>query len=305
MTGDTIDLERRYTIADLDGLPEDGRRYELAGGRLLVSPMARRRHQVGCDRLGDVLKSACPPHLFVFPLPINVDDPDATHFEPDLTVVRHEFALVENGDVPLLAVEVRSPSTAGRDAVRKRREYARLGITSYWLLDVDLPSLRVLELVGDDYIKIAYAAGGPRGGAAGLARPARARRATRGGDLRSTGRGVGRHRRVVHAVPPARDAGCPPQRPARAVCAMWEAVPPRTARGPASAGGVAARGLTQRRWLAGSHPGRPLHPRPLPRPCGSVGRQALVDLRGPGQHATLHVHAVGQPRRLERRERLR
>lgn len=159
MSGGTVDRERRYTIADLDDLPEDGRRYELADGWLLVSPAARRRHQWVSTTLGDLLKEACPDHLSVFPLPINVDDPEATHFEPDLTVVRKEFTLVDNGDVPLLAVEIRSPSTAGRDAVLKRREYARLGIASYWLLDVDVPSLRVLELDGGDYVERAYAEG--------------------------------------------------------------------------------------------------------------------------------------------------
>jgi Uma2 family endonuclease len=61
--------------------------------------------------------------------------------------------------VPLLAVEVRSPSTVGRDAVLKRREYARLGIASYWLLDVDVPSLRVFELAGPDYAEVGYAEG--------------------------------------------------------------------------------------------------------------------------------------------------
>jgi len=159
MSGGTIDLDRRYTIADLDDLPEDGRRFELADGWLIVSPMARRLHQVGCAQIGEVLKAACPPELYVFGLAINVDDPDATHFEPDVTVVRREFATVENGDVPLLAVEVRSPSTAGRDALLKRREYARLGIPSYWLLDVDAPSLRVLELDGDDYVERAFVTG--------------------------------------------------------------------------------------------------------------------------------------------------
>ncbi len=158
VTGDTIDLDRRYTIADLDDLPQDGRRYELVDGRLLVSPFARRAHQWGSGRLAEVLKAACPPHLAVIG-PINVDDPDATHFEPDLTVVRYAFRMVENGDLPLLAIEVRSPSTAGRDAVLKRREYARLGIASYWLLDVDVPSLRVLELDGADYREVAYAEG--------------------------------------------------------------------------------------------------------------------------------------------------
>ena len=159
MSGGTIDLERRYTLADLEGFPKDGRRFELAEGRLIVSPMARRLHQIGCGAIGEALKSACPPDLFVFGLAINVDDPDATHFEPDVTVVRREFAKIENGDVPLLAVEVRSPSTAGRDAVLKRREYARLGIPSYWLFDVDAPSLRVLELAGGDYVERGFVTG--------------------------------------------------------------------------------------------------------------------------------------------------
>jgi len=159
MSGGTIDLDRRYTLADLEGFPEDGRRYELADGWLLVSPMARRLHQIGCGAIGRALEAACPPHLFVFGLAINVDGPEATHFEPDVTVVRRELAKVENGDVPLLAVEVRSPSTAGRDAVLKRREYARLGIPSYWLFDVDAPSLRVLELEGNDYVERAIAVG--------------------------------------------------------------------------------------------------------------------------------------------------
>jgi Uma2 family endonuclease len=73
--------------------------------------------------------------------------------------VRYAFRLTENGDLPLLAVEVRSPSTAGRDAVLKRREYARLGIASYWLLDVDVPSLRVLELADGAYVERAFVTG--------------------------------------------------------------------------------------------------------------------------------------------------
>lgn len=155
----TIDLSRRYTLADLESFPEDGRRYELADGWLIVSPMARRLHQLASKRIGEILDRACPKDLFAFGLPINVDDPDATHFEPDVTIVRREFATIENGDIPLLAVEIRSPSTAGRDAVLKRRECARLEIGSYWLVDVDVPSVRVLELRGDDYVEVGYAAG--------------------------------------------------------------------------------------------------------------------------------------------------
>lgn len=78
MSSDTIDLDRRHTIADLDDLPHGGSRYELVDGRRIVSPFARRRHGVGVMELGAVLRSACPPELYVFSNPINVDDPDAT-----------------------------------------------------------------------------------------------------------------------------------------------------------------------------------------------------------------------------------
>lgn len=69
--------------------------------------------------------------------------------------------------MPLLAVEVRSPSTCGRDAVLKRREYARLDIGSYWLLDVDVPSLRVLELQDGRCVEVAYGEGSTRSRSSG------------------------------------------------------------------------------------------------------------------------------------------
>ncbi|HZI97473.1 MAG TPA: Uma2 family endonuclease [Actinomycetales bacterium] len=158
MTGD-IEIDRRFTVDELEGLPDDGRRYELSDGWLLVSPMVRRLHQVGCKNLARILDASCPGHLYVFPLPINVDDPDRTHFEPDLTIVRREFATIENGDVPLLVAEVRSPSTAGREAVLKRSGYARLAVPHYWLVDVDEPSVRILRWRAGGYDEIAFAAG--------------------------------------------------------------------------------------------------------------------------------------------------
>lgn len=152
----------QWRIADLDLLPDDGRHYELADGHLIVSPMARRTHGIASKELGRLLEQMCPPELYVFPLPISVDDPDATHFEPDLSVVRREFAEIENGDVPLLAVEVRSPSTAGVDAGRKRAGYARIGVPSYWLVDGEVPSIVVLELREGSYVEVARAVGAQR-----------------------------------------------------------------------------------------------------------------------------------------------
>ena len=43
------------TIDDLLSLPDDGQRYEIIDGSLLVSPAAPVRHQVAADRLADML----------------------------------------------------------------------------------------------------------------------------------------------------------------------------------------------------------------------------------------------------------
>ena len=39
--------------------------------------------------------------------------------------------------IPLLIVEVISPSTARNDRGRKRRRYQRSGVAQYWIVDLD------------------------------------------------------------------------------------------------------------------------------------------------------------------------
>jgi Uma2 family endonuclease len=54
--------------------------------------------------------------------------------------------------VPLLVVEVLSPSSRLIDPVLKRAKYAEHRVPSYWIADPAGPSLTVLELDGADYI---------------------------------------------------------------------------------------------------------------------------------------------------------
>lgn len=48
------------TVADLDQLPDDGRRYELIDGMLFVSPAPVIAHQVVLLELAVLLRAACP-----------------------------------------------------------------------------------------------------------------------------------------------------------------------------------------------------------------------------------------------------
>ena len=54
---------------------------------------------------------------------------------------------------PLLVVEIRSPSTALFDLNRKKAEYEKFGVRSYWVVDPDPagPELTVFELSDGRY----------------------------------------------------------------------------------------------------------------------------------------------------------
>jgi hypothetical protein len=111
----TLPFGRPLTRADLDDLPEDdGHRYELIDGVLIVSPSPRHAHQVVVGNLHLLLRAACPADLQVILAPFAVALADDTEVQPDLLVApRSQFTATELPGPPLLAVEVLSPSTRG------------------------------------------------------------------------------------------------------------------------------------------------------------------------------------------------
>ena len=159
MSGVTIDeawpgFGGPFTVAELDRMPNDGHRYELMDGVLVVSPRPTTVHQFVAMRLATVLDKACPDGLCVLAEPAVQLDP-VTELSPDLVVVRIE----DVGDAkftlpPLLVVEVRSPSTALIDLNRKKAAYEKFGVPSYWIVDPDpvRPELTVFELRDGSYV---------------------------------------------------------------------------------------------------------------------------------------------------------
>jgi Uma2 family endonuclease len=150
-----------FTTDELDRIPDDGRRYELLDGVLVVSPRPGTIHQVVAMRLAVMLYAACPADMLVIPEPA-VQLNRTTEFDPDITVARQ-------GDVggakltrpPLLAVEIRSPSTALIDLTRKKAAYQAFGVASYWIVvpDTRRPELSAFELIGGRYEQVGQATG--------------------------------------------------------------------------------------------------------------------------------------------------
>jgi Uma2 family endonuclease len=156
----TLPQSRPLTRADLESMPDDGHRYELLDGTLLVSPAPRPVHQRAVRGLFRALDAACPPELEVLFAPVDVVLAEDTVLEPDLLVAsRSQFTERDLPGPPLLAVEVLSPSTRRIDLLLKRDRLQAAGVRSYWLVDPDVPSLTALELRDGTYVEVARVEG--------------------------------------------------------------------------------------------------------------------------------------------------
>ena len=112
-----------WTVDDLDQLPDDGLRYELLDGILLVSPAPTRRHQRAVLQLGLVLQAACPPELEVLVAPLDWRPDRKTSLQPDVLVLGNRDLTSPAAESMILAVEVLSPSSRRKDAIYKHSKY--------------------------------------------------------------------------------------------------------------------------------------------------------------------------------------
>ncbi len=152
----TLPQSRPLSVADFEVVRarDDGHRYELVDGALIVTPSPLFTHQRAVVRIYSALHEQAPADVEVFVAPLDVRIGDNTVLQPDVLVAR-AGQLSRRGvqEAPLLAVEVLSPSTRHIDLGLKRSRYEAAGCVSYWVIDPDEPSLHAWELGPDGYGK--------------------------------------------------------------------------------------------------------------------------------------------------------
>jgi len=137
-----------WTAEMVRALPDDGNRYEVVDGELLVTPAPNAPHQRAVTELVVMLHQYAIAEgvgeALLSPADIELDPHGMV--QPDVFVqgfVEGRPARAWNAGAPLLLVaEVLSPGTARADRTTKRRRYQRAGIPEYWILDLDA---RVVE----------------------------------------------------------------------------------------------------------------------------------------------------------------
>jgi Uma2 family endonuclease len=161
---------RPLTVADLEAFPDDGHRYELLDGVLVVTPAPGFSHQMVVMQLSRRLDETAPAELAVLPAPFAIH-PDAadgrpeseqsTELQPDVLVADLAgFTAKDLPGAPLLAVEVLSPSTQLFDRNLKKAAYERMGAANFWLVDPRVPELFAYALdEAGTYQLVGHAAG--------------------------------------------------------------------------------------------------------------------------------------------------
>lgn len=134
--------------------PEDGSRWELVDGELVVTPPPGDAHQRVLAELTTEL-TLWARSLGAQVLPgaglLIADDAELI---PDLLMVLPEHLDVERRRHKThadLVVEISSPSTRRRDLGRKRELYEAAGVPEYWFVDRDRGEVLVHRLVDGAY----------------------------------------------------------------------------------------------------------------------------------------------------------
>lgn len=140
-----------WTYSEYARFPDDGNRYEVLDGEVLVTPAPTPGHQ----HVGAKLFMALWQYVDRHALGIVLWDVDllfaSGHFlRPDMVFVPKEArsGITDRGveAIPRLVVEIVSPSSSSIDRVKKPRRYADFGVPEYWVVDPATDSVCVYRL---------------------------------------------------------------------------------------------------------------------------------------------------------------
>ncbi|HYU74073.1 MAG TPA: Uma2 family endonuclease [Ktedonobacteraceae bacterium] len=146
-----------WTYDDYAALPDDGQRYEIVNGVLVMAPAPTPEHQ---DIVGEIyaclrthVKLAGLGRVFMGPIDVVLGPKNV--FQPDVLIVlnAHLDRIQAKNIVgaPDLVVEVVSPGSGVMDRIAKYSVYARAGIPEYWIVKPEKQTVEVFVLEDGEY----------------------------------------------------------------------------------------------------------------------------------------------------------
>ena len=142
-----------YTLEEFERMAnEDGLNYELIDGMIMMSPRPALEHQRISGNIYFELRNAlknshCKP---IQEIDLVLEN---NNLIPDLVVICNDDLQGKRYEkVPLIVIEIISPSSASRDYIIKRYKYAQLGIQEYWIVSPEEKCIDVFDFTTDSHI---------------------------------------------------------------------------------------------------------------------------------------------------------
>lgn len=146
-----------WTYEDYVALSDDGQRFEIVSGVLVMAPAPDGPHQDAVLRIAHYLlvyvEFAGLGKVRIAPFDVQLSSKNV--FQPDVFVVLNahlsRMQAKKMIGAPDLVVEVASPSTAFVDRVTKHEKYAEAGVQEYWIVNSEAGTVQVSVLESGEY----------------------------------------------------------------------------------------------------------------------------------------------------------
>ena len=148
---------KKYTYQDYLDLPEDGKRYEVINGELIMVAAPSTFHQSVLINLVNDLKNFLNREKVgkVFCAPIDVKLSDRNVVQPDIIFVSQNNSniITENNveGTPDLIIEILSPGTAYHDLIEKKEIYERFDVKEYWIVDPKKQRIEIYQNINQRF----------------------------------------------------------------------------------------------------------------------------------------------------------
>ena len=144
--------KKPFTYQDYLQLPDDGKRYEVINGELIMAPSPITIHQMInmslSARLFNYVKENELGTILTAPLDVVLNETNV--YQPDIIFIsreRKEIITEKNiSGAPDLVIEILSPSTAYYDLFDKKEQYEKFGVKEYWIVDPMRQWIEVYQL---------------------------------------------------------------------------------------------------------------------------------------------------------------
>jgi len=153
MEAPLIDLNQNiWTYQDYRGLPNDGKTYQIIGGKLFMTPAPSPLHQDVSGTLGFIIRRFVKEHSVgkVYNAPVDVVFSSVNVVQPDIVFISQKRLKIikEEGifGAPEWIIEITSSSSEKIDAKFKKDLYEHFGVREHWIVYPDEEKIEVYVL---------------------------------------------------------------------------------------------------------------------------------------------------------------